>query len=50
MLRVLLVDDEPFIVQELTVLIDWEKARYEIAATDGKWAKGLNLLEKPELG
>ena len=31
MLKVLLVDDEPFIAQGLSVLIDWEKWGYEIA-------------------
>ena len=32
MLRVILVDDEPFILQGLKVLIDWEAEGYEIAA------------------
>ncbi|MDE6846808.1 MAG: response regulator, partial [Lachnospiraceae bacterium] len=32
MLQVLLVDDEPFILQGLRVLIDWEEEGYEIAA------------------
>ena len=31
MLKVLLVDDEPFIAQGLSVLIDLEKWGYEIA-------------------
>ena len=30
MLRVLLVDDEPFIVQGLMVFVDWEQEGYEI--------------------
>lgn len=30
MLKVLLVDDEPFIVQGLSALIDWEKEGFEI--------------------
>ncbi len=40
MLRVLLVDDEPFISQGLSVLIDWEKEGYEIVkvAINGKEA------------
>lgn len=33
MLRVLLVDDEPFIVQGLQVLIDWKEQGYEIVKT-----------------
>lgn len=40
MLRVLLVDDEPYILQGLQVLIDWEKEGFTVAgtATDGKEA------------
>ena len=33
MLKVLLVDDEPFILQGIKVIIDWEKEGFEIAAT-----------------
>ena len=33
MLRVLLVDDEPFIVQGLMVFVDWEQEGYEILYT-----------------
>lgn len=33
MLKVLLVDDEPFIVQGLSALIDWEKEGFEIVGT-----------------
>ena len=33
MLRILFVDDEPFILQGLSVLIDWEKEGFEIAGT-----------------
>lgn len=32
MLKVLLVDDEPFILQGIKVIIDWEKEGFEIAA------------------
>ena len=35
MLRILFVDDEPFILQGLSVLIDWEKEGFEIAGTGG---------------
>lgn len=40
MLKVLLVDDEPFIVQGLSVLIDWKREGFEVVATaaDGKEA------------
>ena len=39
MLKVLLVDDEPFILQGLQVLVDWEAEGYEIAtASNGKEA------------
>lgn len=40
MLKVLLVDDEPFISQGLSVLIDWKEEGYEIVniATNGKEA------------
>lgn len=37
MLKVLLVDDEPFILQGLQVLVEWEKEGFETAtATNGK--------------
>ncbi len=39
MLKVLLVDDEPFILQGLQLLVDWEAEGYEIhTASDGKEA------------
>ncbi|SNU09077.1 two-component system, response regulator YesN [Lachnospiraceae bacterium] len=40
MLKVLFVDDEPFILQGLKVLIDWEKENFEIVnmASNGKEA------------
>lgn len=46
MLKVLLVDDEPLIVQGLSLLLDWEKEGYEIAATaqNGKEALSLSLI------
>lgn len=31
MLKVLLVDDEPFILQGLKLLVDWEKEGFRIA-------------------
>ena len=39
MFKVLLVDDEPFILQGLKVLIDWEDYGFEVyTAQDGKTA------------
>ena len=46
MLRVLLVDDEPFIVQGLSVLIDWNKEGYEIAATAADGREALSYLRE----
>lgn len=46
MLRVLLVDDEPFIVQGLSVLIDWNKEGYEIAATAADGREALSYLKE----
>ena len=42
MLKVMLVDDEPFILQGLKVLIDWKKEGFEIimTAADGQEALG----------
>lgn len=42
MLKVLLVDDEPFILQGLAVLIDWNEAGFEIT---GKASNGLEAVE-----
>ena len=46
MLRVLLVDDEPFILQGLKVLIDWKKAGFEIAATAANGSEALDFLKE----
>ncbi|MBQ0001165.1 MAG: response regulator [Clostridiales bacterium] len=46
MLKVLLVDDEPFIIQGLSVLIDWEKEGFEIAATKSNGLEALEYLRK----
>ncbi len=42
MLKVLLVDDEPFILEGLSVIIDWKKEGFEIA---GKAANAFEALE-----
>ena len=36
LLKVLLVDDEPFILQGLKILIDWEQEGFEIVKTERK--------------
>lgn len=46
MLKVLLVDDEPFIVQGLSVLIDWQKEGCEIAATAANGKEALEYLKE----
>lgn len=45
MLRVLLVDDEPFFVQGLSVLIDWAAEGYEIAGTAANGKEALEFLK-----
>ena len=44
MLKVMLVDDEPFTLQGLQVLIDWESAGFEIAAVCSNGKEALNFL------
>lgn len=48
MLRVLLVDDEPFIVQGLSMLLDWEKEGCEIVATAQNGVEALAYLKENE--
>lgn len=45
MLKVLLVDDEPFIIQGLKVIIDWENEEFEIAGTASNGKEALQFLE-----
>lgn len=45
MLKVLLIDDEPFIVQGLAVLIDWSREGFEIAATAANGREALEYLQ-----
>ncbi|MCR5421256.1 MAG: response regulator, partial [Lachnospiraceae bacterium] len=51
MLKVMLVDDEPFIMQGLSVLIDWEKLGFRIVkmASNGKEAYDFLKSEKVDL-
>ena len=44
MLKVLLVDDEPFILQGLQVLVDWEKEGYELPQTASNGEEALQIL------
>ncbi|MBN2619237.1 MAG: response regulator [Spirochaetales bacterium] len=46
MLKVLLVDDEPFLLQGLKVLIDWEFEGYEIVYTASNGIQALEYLQK----
>lgn len=46
MQKVLLVDDEPFILQGLKVLIEWEQEGFEIAATASNGAEALAYLRE----
>ncbi len=46
MLKVLLVDDEYFILQGLMLLIDWEAEGYEIAATAANGQEALEYLRE----
>ncbi|MDE5700393.1 MAG: response regulator [Lachnospiraceae bacterium] len=48
MLKVLLVDDEPFIVQGLSMLLDWQKEGCEIVATAQNGAEALAYLRSNE--
>ena len=45
MLKVLLVDDEPFIMQGLQVLIDWEQEGYEQPRTVSNGQEALEVLK-----
>ena len=45
MLKVLLVDDEPFILQGLKLLVDWEKEGFRIAGTAANGMEALDFEE-----
>lgn len=49
MLRVLLVDDEPFIIQGLKVIINWEDEGFEIAATASNGNEALDFLRREKV-
>ena len=46
MLKVMLVDDEPYILQGLQVLIDWESGGFEIAASCHNGKEALKYLRE----
>ena len=48
-MRVLLVDDEPFITQGLTLLIDWEAEDCEIAGTAKNGMEAIEILKKENI-
>lgn len=43
LLKVLLVDDEPFILQGLKILIDWEQEGFEVVKTAANGEEALNI-------
>ena len=49
MLRVMLVDDEPYILQGLQVLIDWESAGFEIVALCHNGKEALQYLKENDV-
>ena len=49
MLKVMLVDDEPYILQGLQVLIDWESGGFEIAATCSNGKEALKYLAENDV-
>lgn len=46
MLKVMLVDDEPYILQGLQILVDWEQEGYEIASVMTNGRDALNYLKQ----
>ncbi len=49
MLKVLLVDDEPFILQGLSVIIDWSREGFEIVGKVSNSFEALELLQKEKI-
>lgn len=49
MLRILLVDDEPFILKGLMVLIDWNQEGFEIVGTASNGEEALQFLRDHEV-
>ena len=49
MLKVMLVDDEPYILQGLQVIIDWENEGFEIVKVCSNGREALNYLTNNEV-
>lgn len=49
MLRVLLVDDEPFILQGLQVLIDWQEQGFEVIGTASNGEEAVEFLKEQKV-
>ena len=49
MLKVMLVDDEPFIMQGLSMLIDWNALGYEIVKTASNGGEAYEYLKKEKV-
>ena len=49
MLKVMLVDDEPYILQGLQVLIDWESGGFEIAKLCSNGKEALKYLKENDV-
>lgn len=49
MLKVLLVDDEPFILQGMSVIIDWHAQGFEIVGKVSNALEALELLQKEKI-
>lgn len=49
MYKVLLVDDEPIIVEGLSRSIPWERWNCRVVATANDGTEGKNLIEKKDL-
>ena len=48
-IKVMLVDDEPFIRQGMRMIIDWESYGYEIAAEAENGMQALEMLDGEEI-
>ena len=49
MIKILLVDDEPFIRKGIQILIDWESYGYEIVAEASNGVEAIKELQKNEI-
>lgn len=49
MLKVLLVDDEPFILEGMSVIIDWKKEGFQIAGKVSNAFEALEVLQREEI-